>query len=142
MRLTCKVKCDCNFWMIFASSCRCTFPPFQFPSLTTFACLDSYAPLSFNTDLASHYRPSKDISHVDYRKSVHLQEEAKIVQKLQSHFTLQVSLMRLYNLIFLNTCLSVPDVMFCKQCLAYAVHIDWCYHATQNIHVGLNIYLC
>ena len=29
--------------------------------------------------------------------------------------------------------------MFCKQFLAYAVHIDWCYHAIQNIQVGLNI---
>ena len=35
------------------------------------------------------------------------------------------------NLILLkkHAYLSVSAVMFCKQCLAYIVHIDWCYHA-------------
>ena len=27
---------------------------------------------------------------------------------------------------------SVSAVMFCKQFLAYAVHIDWCYHSIHN----------
>ena len=37
------------------------------------------------------------------------------------------------NLILIrkNALLSVSAVMFYKQCLAYAVHIDWCY---QSIH--------
>ena len=29
-----------------------------------------------------------------------------------------------------NGYLSVSTVMFCKQCLAYTVHIDWCNNAT------------
>ena len=32
---------------------------------------------------------------------------------------------------------SVSAVMFCKRCLAYTVHIDWCYHAIINIQVSL-----
>ena len=31
---------------------------------------------------------------------------------------------------FLNAYLSVSAVIFCKQCLAYTVHIDWCYPLT------------
>ena len=31
-----------------------------------------------------------------------------------------------------NAKLSVSAVMFCKQFLAYAVHIDWCYHAIHK----------
>ena len=31
--------------------------------------------------------------------------------------------------------------MFCKQFLAYAVHIDWCYLLSINIQVGLNMHL-
>ena len=33
---------------------------------------------------------------------------------------------------FLNDYLSVSAVMFCKQRLAYTVHIDWCYHAIHK----------
>ena len=28
--------------------------------------------------------------------------------------------------------LSVPAVMFCKQFLSYAVHIDWCNHGMRK----------
>ena len=42
----------------------------------------------------------------------------------------------------LHASLSVSAVMFCKQCLAYAVHIDWCNNAIHNIHVSFQIYLC
>ena len=28
--------------------------------------------------------------------------------------------------------INVSAVMFCKQCLAYAVHIDWCYHSIHK----------
>ena len=31
-----------------------------------------------------------------------------------------------------NAQLSVSAVMFCKQFLAYAVHIDWCYHSIHK----------
>ena len=32
--------------------------------------------------------------------------------------------------------------MFCKQFLAYAVHIDWCYHSIhKHFQVGLNMHL-
>ena len=27
---------------------------------------------------------------------------------------------------------SVSAIMFCKHCLAYTVHIDWCYHAVHK----------
>ena len=36
---------------------------------------------------------------------------------------------------------KVSAAMFCKQFLAYAVHIDWCYHSIINIQVGLNMHL-
>ena len=31
-----------------------------------------------------------------------------------------------------NAKLNVSAVMFCKQCLAYTVHIDWCDHAIHK----------
>ena len=33
---------------------------------------------------------------------------------------------------FLKNMLSVSAVMFCKQFIAYTVHIDWCYHSTYK----------
>ena len=38
---------------------------------------------------------------------------------------------------------KVSVVMFCKQFLAYAVYIEWCYHSNLsiNIQVGLNMLL-
>ena len=37
---------------------------------------------------------------------------------------------------------KVSAVMFCKQFLAYAVHIDWCYHSIhKHSQVGLNMHL-
>ena len=50
-------------------------------------------------------------------------------------------------ILFLKKCLwylSISAVMFCKQCLSYIVHIDWCNNPIRKvmeIHVGLNIYL-
>ena len=45
---------------------------------------------------------------------------------------------------FINTYLNV-SVMFCKQFLAYTVHIDWCYHSI-NKHLcrfqHIYIYIC
>ena len=40
--------------------------------------------------------------------------------------------METQKIIFLNADLSVSAVMFCKQCLAYTVLIDWCYHAIHK----------
>ena len=34
--------------------------------------------------------------------------------------------------IFFNAHLRVSGIMFCKQCLAYSLHIDWCYHAIHK----------
>ena len=39
----------------------------------------------------------------------------------------------------LNAYLSVSSVMFCKQCLAYTVLIDPCYHAIHNINLGFKL---
>ena len=39
------------------------------------------------------------------------------------------------NWFFLNAYLYVPAVVFCKQCLAYTVHIDWC---IDNSRTGLD----
>ena len=39
-----------------------------------------------------------------------------------------------------NTYLCVSAVMFCKKKIAYAVHIDCCYHSI-NIQAGLNMHL-
>ena len=37
-----------------------------------------------------------------------------------------------FDFIKKNALLSVSAVMFCKQFLAYAVHIDWCYHSIHK----------
>ena len=49
-----------------------------------------------------------------------------------------------FHFIKKNAYLSVSAVMFCKQFLAYTVHIDRSAFIMQsiNIQVGLNIYLC
>ena len=36
------------------------------------------------------------------------------------------------DFLFLKACLSVSAVVFCKRCLAYTVHIDWCNNATHK----------
>ena len=41
--------------------------------------------------------------------------------------------METQKFIYLKKMLTlVSDVMFCKQFLAYAVHIDWCYHSIHK----------
>ena len=41
-----------------------------------------------------------------------------------------------------NVYLSVSAVMFCKQFLAYALHIDWCYHAINKHSSRSQHYIC
>ena len=40
---------------------------------------------------------------------------------------------------FLNAHLCVSAVMFCKQCLAYTLHVDWCYpnHSSKSQHISV-----
>ena len=37
---------------------------------------------------------------------------------------------------------SVSAVMFCKQCLAYAVHIDWCNNTIHKAFTYVSTYIC